>query len=605
MEMPSEIRDWKKTSELGSGAFGTVMLWKNDNTNEFIAIKKCKFLKPSALSTKQKERWHKEVEFIQSVDHPNIIKFKKLPLELEVFLNKYNPSKLPLLSMEYCRKGNLRKYLTSEPLKLCGLMEDDVKCILNDISNGLKYLHNKNITHRDLKPENIVLQHCDNRKGQIIYIIIDLGYAKELQDSTLSFVGTLQYLAPEIFCCKSYTKSVDYWSMGLIAFEIACGILPFLPELGPFERYEKIRNKSSDDICIFMSYAGVVTTSKHIKKENFLTSYLKESLEIWLKNILQFDAPSRIKIDEIESLDYLNSFLNTKVIKVFSVYNYEFYSYKFSDCKPCTLKSLISRDIEVPEEELFFLFTDKNCDNESNIICTIDKLNIIKHLLREEHCMIYVFRKGFELQKPKHDLPKLIRETFNVSQTFNVKFIKALYREALFFIYKQCQIEIELEKAFTLLIDHIKQIESSLLINNTKISDIFKTVLAKINVHDRNKFITSSSSNKLELFQCLKCYERLLSNLERRDKNLRTFRRETQILKTCVEDSRNGIENIFQTSKFIDRLNQINCKKILERKPGGDYTKDFLERINEVVNSTLKLKYCIFEKDKYIQNYTT
>ncbi len=59
-------------------------------------------------------------------------------------------------------------------------------------------MHNRRIIHRDFKPENIVLKQTDER---IVYKLIDLGYAKELGQSSLalSFVGTLAYLAPELF----------------------------------------------------------------------------------------------------------------------------------------------------------------------------------------------------------------------------------------------------------------------------------------------------------------------------------------------------------------------------------------------------------------------
>ena len=58
-----------------------------------------------------------------------------------------------------------------------------------------------------------------------VFSLADLGYAKELGVSSLarSFVGTLQYVAPELFLEQDYTKSVDYWSLGLICYEVVTG----------------------------------------------------------------------------------------------------------------------------------------------------------------------------------------------------------------------------------------------------------------------------------------------------------------------------------------------------------------------------------------------
>lgn len=189
----------------------------------------------SSLTPKQKERWKKEVEIMKSISHENIVGFKEIPRILHNALLKNNPTKLPLLSMEYCTKGNLR-HLLQQHRNVSGLEEHEIRCILKDVLSGLQYLHHLNITHRDIKPENIVLQHTNQRKGNTIYKIIDLGYAKELNDSTVSFVGTFHYLAPEIFETVKYDSSVDYWSMGITTFEIVCGVLPFLPHLTPPQR---------------------------------------------------------------------------------------------------------------------------------------------------------------------------------------------------------------------------------------------------------------------------------------------------------------------------------------------------------------------------------
>lgn len=172
---------------------------------------------------------------MKKTQNENIVGFRKMPEILENALLSSNPSGVPILSMEYCRLGSLRDMLLL-PENCCGICESEVISVLKDTSNALKYLHSLNITHRDFKPENIVLQECNDRKSRIIYKLIDLGYAKEMDDSTVSFVGTLQYLAPEIFQKHTYDSTVDYWSFGITAFEIICGVRPFLPSYSPMER---------------------------------------------------------------------------------------------------------------------------------------------------------------------------------------------------------------------------------------------------------------------------------------------------------------------------------------------------------------------------------
>lgn len=170
---------------------------------------------------------------MERIDNMNIVNCCKLPSNFKAELEKYNPTKLPMLSMEYCSQGDLRNLLFRGE-NCCGLPESDIRYLLSDLINAISYLHSLKITHRDLKPENVVLQTYD-RPNKIIYKLIDLGYAKEIDASSIqaSFVGTLQYLAPEFFYSKTYSCSVDYWSLGLVAFEIICGMRPFLPNMSP------------------------------------------------------------------------------------------------------------------------------------------------------------------------------------------------------------------------------------------------------------------------------------------------------------------------------------------------------------------------------------
>lgn len=132
------------------------------------AVKMCRFNESSKLTDRQKERWKSEVQMMQKMQHENIVNHVKLPTKLELVLSRCNGSKLPILSMEYCSKGNLRHVLT-QPENLCGLHQDEVQYVILDMANAVKYLHNLNITHRDIKPENIVLQECGARPNKTLY----------------------------------------------------------------------------------------------------------------------------------------------------------------------------------------------------------------------------------------------------------------------------------------------------------------------------------------------------------------------------------------------------------------------------------------------------
>lgn len=81
-------------------------------------------------------------------------------------LYKFNPSELPILVMEYCEGGDLRRLL-SRNSNCSGLPEVEVRAILKALRNAISYLHDMKITHRDIKPENIVLKK--GADGEFIY----------------------------------------------------------------------------------------------------------------------------------------------------------------------------------------------------------------------------------------------------------------------------------------------------------------------------------------------------------------------------------------------------------------------------------------------------
>lgn len=102
-----------------------------------------------------------------------------------------------------------------------------------EVTLALEYLHSHNIIYRDLKPENILL----DRNGHIK--ITDFGFAKEVATVTWTLCGTPDYIAPEVITTKPYNKSVDWWSLGVLIFEMLAGYTPFYDST-PMKTYEKI-----------------------------------------------------------------------------------------------------------------------------------------------------------------------------------------------------------------------------------------------------------------------------------------------------------------------------------------------------------------------------
>lgn len=96
-----------------------------------------------------------------------------------------------------------------------------------------EYLHSKNIIYRDLKPENVLI----NTNGYLK--LTDFGFAKIVESKTYTLCGTPEYLAPEIILNKGHSKPVDWWTLGILIYEMLVGIDPFNDE-DPMMIYQKI-----------------------------------------------------------------------------------------------------------------------------------------------------------------------------------------------------------------------------------------------------------------------------------------------------------------------------------------------------------------------------
>ncbi|XP_029365462.1 inhibitor of nuclear factor kappa-B kinase subunit beta [Echeneis naucrates] len=343
LQQPQSCGPWELRERLGTGGFGNVTRWQNKDTNEQIAIKQCR----QELSERNKERWCLEIQIMRRLDHVNVVAAREVPdgMQRSVATND-----LPLLAMEYCQGGDLRKYLNLLE-NCCGMREGSVLILLRDVSSALTYLHKKRIIHRDLKPENIVLQQGEKR---LIHKIIDLGYAKELDQSSLctSFVGTLQYLAPELIERQKYTVTVDYWSFGTLVFECITGFRPFLPTWQPVPWHNKVRLKQDDDIVVYEHLSGDLCFSKHIPQPNDLNCLLLEKVEGWLQLMLKWSAQERGKCPDTtprNCFDILDDILQLKLVHVLNMMSAKILTYSVSDNETVAdLQLRIEKDTDIP-----------------------------------------------------------------------------------------------------------------------------------------------------------------------------------------------------------------------------------------------------------------
>ena len=101
------------------------------------------------------------------------------------------------------------------------------------VASAFSYLHARKVVHRDLKPENLLFD-CDG------YLkLVDFGFAKVVRDRTFTLCGTPEYLAPEIISNKGHGLGADWWTLGILLYEMLVGNPPFAAD-NQMDIYHKI-----------------------------------------------------------------------------------------------------------------------------------------------------------------------------------------------------------------------------------------------------------------------------------------------------------------------------------------------------------------------------
>ncbi|XP_027007294.1 calcium/calmodulin-dependent protein kinase type 1D isoform X1 [Tachysurus fulvidraco] len=210
-----QVNDIKQLFEfkevLGTGAFSEVVLAQEKATGKMFAVK-C--IPKKALKGKESSI-ENEIAVLRKIKHENIVALEDI----------YESSDYLYLIMQLVSGGELFDRIVEKGF----YTEKDASTLIRQVLDAVNYLHSMGIVHRDLKPENLLYF---NPQDASKIMISDFGLSKMegTGDVMSTACGTPGYVAPEVLAQKPYSKAVDCWSIGVIAYILLCGYPPFYDE---------------------------------------------------------------------------------------------------------------------------------------------------------------------------------------------------------------------------------------------------------------------------------------------------------------------------------------------------------------------------------------
>lgn len=278
----TSIDDFEILKPISRGAFGRVFLARKRTTGDLFAIKvlrKADMIRKNAVESILAER-----NILISVRNPFVVRF---------FYSFTCRDNLYLV-MEYLNGGDLYSLLRN----LGCLDEDMARVYIAEVVLALEYLHTLHVVHRDLKPDNLLIAHdghikltdfglskvglinsTDDLSGPAVSGTMLLGEDEDSLCSSeqpdqrerrqkRSAVGTPDYLAPEILLGTGHAETADWWSVGVILFELLTGIPPFNAE-HPQTIFDNILNRKIPwpDVPEEMSYEAMDLIDKLLTED--------------------------------------------------------------------------------------------------------------------------------------------------------------------------------------------------------------------------------------------------------------------------------------------------------------------------------------------------
>ncbi|KAF9901809.1 pkb-activating kinase-like protein [Linnemannia zychae] len=219
------LADYRLGRTLGEGSYSTVVAAVDLSNRRDYAIKVLD--KRHIIREKKVKYVNIEKNTLYKLDHPGVVKL----------YSTFQDSSSLYYVLELCQNGELLTYIK----KLGSFDENCTRFYVAQILTAVEYVHSQGVIHRDLKPENILLDH------RMYVKLTDFGTAKMLEpsedgtesDRANSFVGTAEYVSPELLTEKAACKSSDLWALGCIIYQLLAGRPPFKGS-NEYQTFQKI-----------------------------------------------------------------------------------------------------------------------------------------------------------------------------------------------------------------------------------------------------------------------------------------------------------------------------------------------------------------------------